>query len=226
MATNVFFNNYNYANEQTLIDDLVIESIRMYGIDTYYISRSLQAVDSILNEDDLSIFDTAYEMEMYVKSVDGFQGEGDFLSRFGLQIRDQVTFTVAMRTFEKNVTNINSEIVRPKEGALIYFPMVNKFFKVTFVEHESVFYQSGALQVFDLQCELLEYSNERFQTGIPDIDEFFDPQDTTSVTSLEDLKTKDPIASNFDFEEEGDDIIDFTEIDPFSETITNPTNTG
>ncbi len=226
MATNVFFNNYNYSNEQTLIDDLVIESIRMYGIDTYYLTRSLQAVDNILNEDDLSIFDTAYEMEMYVKSVDGFQGEGDFLSRFGLQIRDQVTFTVAIRTFEKNVTNIDPSILRPKEGELVYFPMVNKFFKVTHVEHESVFYQSGALQVFDLQCELFEYSNERFQTGIVDIDEFFDDINTTSVTSLETLKTKDPIANNIDFEEEGDDIIDFTEIDPFSEAITNPTNTG
>ena len=226
MATNVFFNNYNYSNEQTLIDDLVIESIRMYGIDTYYLTRSLQAVDNILNEDDLSIFDTAYEMEMYVKSVDGFQGEGDFLSRFGLQIRDQVTFTVAIRTFERNVTNIDPSILRPKEGELVYFPMVNKFFKVTHVEHESVFYQSGALQVFDLQCELFEYSNERFQTGIVDIDEFFDDINTTSVTSLETLKTKDPIANNIDFEEEGDDIIDFTEIDPFSEAITNPTNTG
>lgn len=226
MATNVFFNNYNYSNEQTLIDDLVIESIRMYGIDTYYLTRSLQAVDNILNEDDLSIFDTAYEMEMYVKSVDGFQGEGDFLSRFGLQIRDQVTFTVAIRTFERNVTNIDPSILRPKEGELVYFPMVNKFFKVTHVEHESVFYQSGALQVFDLQCELFEYSNERFQTGIVDIDEFFDDINTTTVTSLETLKTKDPIANNIDFEEEGDDIIDFTEIDPFSEAITNPTNTG
>ena len=106
MATNAYFNNYDYSNEQTLIDDLVIESIQIYGIDTYYLTRSLQAVDNILNEDDLSIFNTSYEMEMYVKSVDGFQGEGDFLSRFGLQIRDQVTFTVAMRTFEKNVTNI------------------------------------------------------------------------------------------------------------------------
>lgn len=226
MATNVYFQNYDYSNEQTLIDDLVIESIQIYGIDTYYLTRSLQAVDNILNEDDLSIFNTAYEMEMYVKSVDGFQGEGDFLSRFGLQIRDQVTFTVAMRTFEKNVTNIIPTILRPKEGELVYFPMVNKFFKITHVEHESVFYQSGALQVFDLQCELFEYSNERFQTGVSDIDTFFDNYKTTAVTSLTTLKAKDPIANNIDFEDAGDDIIDFTEIDPFSETITNPTDAG
>ena len=167
MATNVFFQNYDYANEQRLIDDLVIESIQMYGLDTFYLTRSLQAVDDILNEDDLSIFNTAYEMEVYVKSVDGFQGEGDFLSRFGLQIRDQAVFTVAIRTFERNVTNINPDLVRPKEGDLIYFPLNNKFFKIMHVEHESVFYQSGALQVFDLisrrfhqsQMKLREYLN-------------------------------------------------------------------
>ena len=159
MATNVFFQNYDYANEQRLIDDLVIESIQMYGLDTFYLTRSLQAVDDILNEDDLSIFNAAYEMEVYVKSVDGFQGEGDFLSRFGLQIRDQAVFTVAIRTFERNVTNINPDLLRPKEGDLIYFPLNNKFFKIMQVEHESVFYQTDALQVFDLKTELFEYSN-------------------------------------------------------------------
>ena len=224
MATNVFFNNYDYINEQQLIDDLVIESIQMYGIDMFYLTRSLQAVDDILNEDDLSIFNAAYEMEMYVKSVDGFQGEGDFLSRFGLQIRDQAVFTVALRTFEKNATNIDSSLLRPKEGDLVYLPLNNKFFKIMHVEHESVFYQTGALQVFDLKTELFEYSNERFETGLPDIDTFFDSYKTTNVTSLTTLKTKDPIAKNIDFEEEKNDIIDFTEIDPFSETITNPTD--
>ena len=89
MATNVFFNNYDYFNEQQLIDDLVIESIQIYGMDMVYIGRSIQERDNILNEDDLSIFNAAYELEMYVKSVDGFEGEGNFLSRFGLQIRDQ-----------------------------------------------------------------------------------------------------------------------------------------
>ena len=224
MATNVFFQNYDYANEQRLIDDLVIESIQMYGLDTFYLTRSLQAVDGILNEDDLSIFNAAYEMEVYVKSVDGFQGEGDFLSRFGLQIRDQAVFTVAIRTFERNVTNINPDLLRPKEGDLIYFPLNNKFFKIMHVEHESVFYQTGALQVFDLKTELFEYSNERFDTGIDDIDTFFDEYKTSDVTSLTTLKTKDPIAKNIDFENEKTDIIDFTEIDPFSETITNPTD--
>jgi hypothetical protein len=222
MATNVFFNNYDYFNEQQLIDDLVIESIQIYGMDMVYIGRSIQERDNILNEDDLSIFNAAYELEMYVKSVDGFEGEGDFLSRFGLQIRDQATFSVAARTFERYVTRINTSRSRPFEGDLIYFPLNDKFFKITHVEHESVFYQSGALQVFDLKCELFEYSNERFDTKVDFIDEYWDDYKTTDVTNLTTLKTRDPIANNIDFEDVGNDIIDFTEIDPFSETITNP----
>lgn len=223
MATNVFFQNYNYFNEQQLIDDLVIESIQIYGIDLFYITRSLQAVDDILNEDDLPIFDNAYSLEMYVKSVDGFEGEGDFLSRFGLQIRDSVTFSVAFRTFERFVTQNDSSKVRPLEGDMIYFPLNNKFFEIMHVEHESVFYQTGALQVYDLKCELIEYSNQRFQTGLPAIDTYFDSIETDQVSSLEQLESRDPISNNFKFEDEGDDIIDFSELDPFSDTITFPT---
>lgn len=222
MATNVFFQNYGYFNEQQLIDDLVIESIQMYGVDSVYLTRSITAEDKILNEDDMSIFNRAYDMEMYVKSVDGFEGEGDFLSRFGLQIRDQATFTVAIRTFEKNVTRHQTDKVRPLEGDLLYVPMNEKFFKITHVEHESVFYQAGALQVFDLKCELFEYSNERFQTGRPLIDNFYEDIETEGLNDLTSLQENDPIAKNIFFEEEGNDIIDFTEINPFEETITNP----
>ena len=104
MATNVFFRNYDNFNEQQLIDDLVIESIKMYGVDVIYVKRSLGAVDEVLNEDDLPLYDEVFQFEAYVKNVDGFEGEGDFLSKFGLQIRDSMTFTVANRTFERYVT--------------------------------------------------------------------------------------------------------------------------
>ncbi len=224
MSTNPFFQNYDYFNEQQLIDDLVIESIQIFGLDTFYLTRSLQSVDEILNEDDLSIFDRAYNIEVYVKSVDGFQGEGDFLSRFGLQIRDQAVFTVAIRTFERFVTRLDTAKIRPNEGDLVYLPLNNKFFKIMHVEHESVFYQTGSLQVFDLKCELFEYSNERFHTGIEEIDTHFENIDTDQISTLDDLYQKDPIAKNIFFEEEGDGIIDFSEIDPFTETISNPTN--
>lgn len=224
MATNPFFNVQNpNGNESNLFDDLTIESIRIYGIDLIYLTRSLQAVDDILNEDDLSIFDKAYDIEMYVKSVDGFAGEGDFLSKFGLQIRDQVTFTVANRTFERFVTRLNKLKIRPLEGDLIFFPMNKKFFKIMHVEHESVFYQLGSLKVFDLQCELFEYSNERFQTGREDIDTYFDGIQTESIDNLTDLYTADELAKNIFFEDESEGILDFSESDPFSEIISNPT---
>lgn len=224
MATNPFFQNYDYRNTQELIDDLVIESIQIYGVDTVYLTRSIVSEDKILNEDDMSIFDNSYDMEMYVKNVDGFEGEGDFLSRFGLQIRDQVTFTVAIRTFEKNVTRHQPDKVRALEGDLLYVPMNEKFFKIVHVEHESVFYQTGKLQVFDLKCELFEYSNERFETGRPLIDNFYADIHTEGLNDLTSLEEHDPIARNIFFEEEGNDIIDFTEINPFEETITNPTD--
>lgn len=222
MATNSFFSNYSYFNEQQLIDDLVIESIQIYGVDTYYVSRLTTSFDHILNEDSLSVYDAAYQVDLYVKSVDGFQGDGDFLSKFGLQIRDTATFTIAYRTFEKFVTRVDVNITRPREGDLIYMPMNNKFFRITFVEHESVFYQSGTLQVYDLKCELFEYSNERFETGIEEIDEHYDSYKTDDVYSLDTMYDIDPIAKNLFYEEKGNDIIDFSELDPFSEVILLP----
>lgn len=226
MATNPFFSNYDYFNEQQLIDDLVIESIQIYGVDTYYVTRTTttETFDRIMNEDSLTIFDQAFHVDLYVKSVDGFAGEGDFLSKFGLQIRDQATFTIAYRTFERFVTRLNNLIIRPKEGDLIYMPMNRKFFKIMHVEHESVFYQSGSLQVYDLKCELFEYSNERFTTGIEDIDTHYNDYKTVDISNLEDLHTTDPIARNIVYEEKVNDIIDFSEIDPFSETIFPPSN--
>lgn len=224
MATNVFFRNYDNVYEQNLIDDLVIESIQIYGIDIVYLMRTRQGEDKILNEDDMPLYNEYYEFETYVRNVDSFEGEGDFLSKFGLQIRDQMTLTVAIRTFERFVTRNNQEMVRPLEGDIIWLPLNQKMYEIKFVEHESVFYQSGALQVYDMRCELLEYSNQRFDTGRPEIDQYFDGVTTvmtatTGVNTLTKLANTDPIADNLFFEQEADGIIDFSEIDPFSENI-------
>jgi hypothetical protein len=224
VATNSYFQNYNNQNEQSLIDDLIVEAIQIFGVNTYYIKRSLNNVDEIMNEDRISTFTEAYGMEMYIKSVDGFQGEGDFLSKFGLQIRDQITFTVAVTTFKKYTLPFAKDIVRPNEGDLVYFPMNDKFFVITFVEHESIFYQAGALQVYDLKCELFEYSNQKFETGVKEIDEFYDSYDTSNIETLEDLHDADFGAKNIYFENETDDILDFSETDPFSENIDYPRN--
>lgn len=161
--------------EQHLIEDLVVESIKIYGVDTWYLPRTLNAKDDILNEDDLSSFDDAYQVEMYVKNVDSFEGEGDFLSKFGLQIRDSITLTIAQRTYNQEV-GLNSAINRPREGDLIYLPLNKKYFVVQHVEHEAIFYQMGSLQTYDLRCDLFEYSGERFKTGQPELDNHFDDE--------------------------------------------------
>ena len=221
MATNAFFRNHDNVYEQNLIDDLVIESIKIYGIDVKFITRLHQNIDRILNEDDLPTFDKYYDFEVYIKNVDGFEGEGDFLSKFGLQIRDSITFTVAIRTFEQYVTREQDTRLRPLEGEMIWMPLNQKMYKIQHVEHESVFYQTGALQVYDMRCELAEYSGETFDTGYYEIDNYFADIDTSAntVTSLTSLQTVDPLANNFDFEDQADDILDFSEMDPFSENI-------
>jgi hypothetical protein len=223
MATNVFFDNYTNFNEQNLIEDLVIESIKMYGVDIIYITRIDGALDKVFNEDDLPLYNETFEFEAYVKNVDGFEGEGDFLSKFGLQIRDQLTLTVANRTFERHVTREEGSVIRPKEGDLIYFPLSENIFEIKFVEDESLFYQSGALQVMDMTCELVEYTGQRLQTGRDNIDTYFDKFNreilTSNTATLNAVAQLDPISRNLEFEQEGDAIIDFSEIDPFSENI-------
>ena len=221
MATNAFFRNIDNTNEQNLIDDLVIESIQIYGLDVKFVTRLHSNVDKILNEDDLPTFDNYYDFEVYIKNVDGFEGEGDFLSKFGLQIRDSITFTVAIRTFERFVTREKDTRKGPLEGEMIFLPLNGKMYKIQHVEHESIFYQSGSLQVYDMRCELAEYSGETFNTGYYEIDNYFEDIDTSAntVTTLTNLANTDPISQNVFFESQGDDIIDFSEMDPFSENI-------
>jgi len=171
-TVNHYFNNYTNSMEQVLIEDLIIESIRIYGMEVFYMPRTIVNEDLLFSEDTLSTFDTAYPIEMYIKSVDGFEGDGDFLSKFGLEIRDAVTLTVARRRFSEEMEDIETtkDIGRPAEGDLIYLPLNGKIFEVKFVEHESIFYQMGSLQVYDLRCELFEYSHEQLNTGIDVID--------------------------------------------------------
>jgi hypothetical protein len=224
--------------EQQLIDDLIVESIKIYGHDLFYLPRTLVKVDNVLTEDTISEFNGFYMLEMYIKNVEGFGGQGDFLSKFNLQINDTVTFTVSRRVFSEEVGSYTSQ-VRPKEGDLIYFPLNRKLFEIKFVEHEAIFYQMGSLQTFDIQCELFVYNNEKLNTGIKDIDDIEKNYSTSMsgygiltesglfiqdengfdlVQEKYDINTADPIADNDDLQTESDNILDFTELDPFSET--------
>ena len=175
MPTNFYFNNFESSQEQNLIEDLIIESIRVYGHNIYYLPRTVVENDPIFKEDDISQYNAAIMMEVYIKNVDGFQGEGDFLSKFGLEIRDEITFTMAKKTYEDEVYYANrSDNIRPAEGDLIYFPLNQKLFQIKFVEHEAIFYQLGKIQTYDLVCELWEQSEEQFDTGVDIIDQIED----------------------------------------------------
>ena len=165
MATNSYFRTFDARNEQELLHSLTQESIQIYGHDVSYIPRTLVNTDTVLGEDSISEYKDAYSVEMYIKSVDGFEGEGDLISKFGLEVRDQIVFSLARRAWEGLDLG-----VRPKEGDLVYFPLTSKLFQIMFVEHETPFYQTGALPTFDLTCELFVYSDEKMDTDVDEID--------------------------------------------------------
>jgi len=204
--------------EQVLIEDLIIESIKIYGVDTWYMPRTVTSKDDLLNEDDLSVYNNAYLIEMYVKSIDGFEGEGDILSKFGIQIRDSMTMTVSQRVFHQEISSNDIQVkTRPKEGDLIYFPLNDKIFKIMHVEHEAIFYQLGSLQTYDLRLELFELSNERFQTGHEFIDQKWESRITDTQVTLEDIESVDELADNLTIQIEANELLDFSEDNPFGE---------
>lgn len=171
MATNVYFSP-KVKTEQNLYEDIVIESLKMYGQDVIYIPRQLINRDEIMNED-YSKFTDAYTIEMYIETSEGFAGEGDLLGKFGVEIRDQATFVVARKRWENLVGFYNNSIndQRPSEGDLVYLPLAKSLFEIRFVEHEQPFYQLNNLPTYKLECELFEYGQEELETGIREIDE-------------------------------------------------------
>ena len=240
----VFFNNFESSQEQDLIEDLIIESISIYGIEAYYLPKTYGDYDYLYGEDDLGTFKEFYTVPMYINTVEGFGGEGDFLSKFGVEQRDQMTMSVARRTFEQDVGREDlANIERPREGDVIFFPLNKKLYTVNFVEHEPVFYQMGSLQFYEVRLEMFEYSGERFNTGIFDIDVLEDTRSTdvflhnqlmmetgdlpihieTGQRILLDgigtaLDQDDITDSENEFLQTGaDNFIDFSDADPFSE---------
>ena len=203
----------------------------------YYIPRKLNNYDEIYGADDQSSYDNAYMIEMYIKSIDGFTGDGSFMSKFGLEIRDRVVFSMAQRIFNEEVGTFTSQL-RPNEGDLIYFPLNKKCFQIKFVQKYEMFYQLGALQTWEVTCELFEYSGETMNTGIPEIDILQKKFDTNlynwalkdesgfilldeegNILVLEGSGLEDLIlaAQNDEIQAESDLFVDFTSQDPFSE---------
>ena len=160
------------AQEQKFIENLIVETIEIYGQDIYYVPRTLVNRDTVFGEDSDSKFESAKAIRAYVNNVEGWEGQGELLSKFGIRIEDKTTFIFSREKFKEHVddsTVLNVE-GRPNEGDLIWFPVTKHLFSIKFVEAEKPFYQLGKGYVWECQCELFEYSDEEINTGITDLD--------------------------------------------------------
>ena len=171
MARNIYFTDKR-KSEHELYENIVIESLKIYGQDVYYVPRDLVNEDTVFGDDAESSFNSAYKVEMYIDNIEGFDGEGDLFTRFGVEIRDECTFVVARRRWNQTVSRYDNEITgeRPREGDLVYLPLSNSLFQITHVEHEMPFYQVSNLNVYKLRAQLFEYTGEDLDTGIGAID--------------------------------------------------------
>jgi hypothetical protein len=180
VATNFYFNNFpanQITQEQLLVEDLVIEAMQIHGMDVYYLPKSNESeTDYLFGDEPLKQFTRAHSIEMYLENVSGMDGEGDFISKFGLEIRDEVQLLVSRRRFK--FSTAGSNLIRPREGDLVYIPLVENFFEITFVEHENdqaMFYtlgrgRGGNVYVYALKLKQFVFSNEIVETGIEEID--------------------------------------------------------
>jgi hypothetical protein len=175
MATNFYFQSGipgGRSSEQLLMEELIIECLKIYGFDTYYLPRQAVNEDLILGEDNLSNYEHAYPLEMYMQNITGFEGDGDLMTKFGVEIRDTATFVVARRRWDEIVARDGHAVLttRPAEGDIVYFPLTKAYFEVKRVEATDPFFQVGKLYVYKLECELFRYSSEQFNTGVQEID--------------------------------------------------------
>ena len=260
MPTNSYFTQ-GTSGEQQLVEDLVVEQIKMFGVELYYIPKTLVSEDTVLGEDSLNSFDSAYQIEGYLENVQGFGGDGDLFSKFGVRIADQVNFIIARKRFQDLVDDNTTLVVegRPNEGDILYFPLMNSFFEIQFVEDQEPFFQLGNLPVYKLRVTRWEYSNEGLDTGVQGIDDKDEAYSTNLLVDrihLEDgkgtiqleqddeasgnanflinesydstkvtVQTQSTYAQNLDLDTAAgfdtatvaDDVLDFTERNPFGE---------
>ena len=244
MPTNVYFDT-GTTSEQRLYENLIIGQLRAFGHDVYYLPRKLVKEDTLFGEDTLSSFNDAYIVEMYLDNIEGFEGQKEMMTRFGLDMQDEATWVVSRRRFEQLISTDQNLIVssRPNEGDLIYFPRAKKLFEISFVDHDDPFYQIYNLPVFKMRCRTFEYSSEGLNTGISDIDAIETSESTDALgyqivleTATEsgtnhlitedgafivqedyNIDTIDTSSDSQFFETQGDSILDFTERNPFGE---------
>jgi hypothetical protein len=219
--TNPYFNVLGSKGEQRLLEDLVIECIKINGMKVYYIPRTMVKEDPIFGEDNLSRFEKVFPIEMYFDSPQGFEGDRDLLTKFGLELRDKANFVCSRRRFNAAVrydgynaipsTTFTDQEVRPLEGDLIYLPLTNDLFEIRFAEHESVFYQVGNRYIWRITVEKFAYASEDIKTGVPEIDRI-----QTRFENLDGI-LNDPLADNTNIKTDATQIVDWSEKNPFGE---------
>ena len=176
MALNPFFLQGS-PGEQRLVQELINEQLKIYGVEVYYIPRKYVRRQTIIEEVQSSKFDDNFLLEAYVNTYDGYSGAGDILTKFGMSLRDELSLTISKERFEDFISPFledgnDSEYdvsTRPREGDIIYFPLGQRIFEVKFVEHENPFYQLGKNYIYELKCELFEYEDENIDTTIEEI---------------------------------------------------------
>jgi len=190
MATNQFFTHGN-SSEQRLIQDLINEQLKMYGIDVYYMPRVFLKTDTIIKENLLNKFTDNFIIEAYLNSYSGFGNGGDMLGKFGIRVTDTLSLVISREKFEDFISpimeaNIDDYILtsRPKEGDLIYFPLNDTIYEIKFIEHETEFYQLGKLYVYELSCEPFIFEDEVLDTDIEDIDNNFVERGYNTILTL------------------------------------------
>ena len=244
MATNFYFQSGipgGRSSEQLLMEDIIIECLKIYGFDTLYLPRHAMNEDKILGEDVLNKYTSAYPLEMYMQNVTGFEGDGDLMTKFGVEIRDTATFIVARRRWDEVIARSGDAVLttRPAEGDIIYFPLTKAFFEIKKVDSTDPFFQVGKLYVYKMECELMQYSSEVFDTGVSEIDSIAADKsadinafnlllETGSRVLLQEynpagiilqsykLNTVFPNVNNEDFKGEIS-VLDFSEHNPFGE---------
>lgn len=227
MPRNPYLNNFNYSPTQDLVEDLYLESIKHYGLEVYYIPRTFQKLDKIFGEDILSKFKNTFLIEMYLENFNQMDGEREYVSKFGLEIRDQISLVVSRKRFEFESAKLPPmpsrpvQIESPMMGDLIFFPLSKSLFEIKYVDNKHIFFQQGRLFTYRLDCELYKYSYENFKTGITDIDiiekNLVQANDVNSDGTVDFVSTKFGLDDSQVIQTESNKVMDYSEKDPFSE---------
>lgn len=220
MTVNTYFNHINYQPQQDLVNDLIIESIQMRGVDLKYIIRDDISDDYLYGESPLAEYTAAIPIEMYIEDVQNFNGDGDLFSKFGLEMTDKVTLLLSQERFKTEL--LSHDIKEPREGDLVFIPFSDSLYEIKKVKYDEEYYQWGANYTYRLSCELFEFSFENLATGDSEIDDFSDYA-TSKITEegiLEmELEQNGFQTEDADLELENENYIGFNPKDPFNDGV-------